>query len=96
LNILHLTEYGVKAKVNNLRSRSELIVTDGRETLINKLSDSRFKQWRLDFAVTLIFLIDIQHCRLGRRFTKVGGRDLNPPLGGDITARLAASSDVAI
>jgi hypothetical protein len=31
LNILHLGGYGVKVKVNNLKLRSELAITDGRE-----------------------------------------------------------------
>ena len=45
LNPLHLTGYGVKIKVKNLRSRSDLHVTDGRD---NFRQDNRRIRFGLD------------------------------------------------
>ena len=44
---LHLTGYGVKVKVNNLHSRSELSVTDGREDFKTEPSTHSFRPRRV-------------------------------------------------
>src|SRR5438128_2484050 len=43
MNPLHLSGYGVKIRLKNLRSRSELVATDGRESLRQEPSTYSFR-----------------------------------------------------
>jgi len=47
LNPLHLTGYGVKVKTNNLKTRSELQITDGREDLKTEQTTYQFRPRRI-------------------------------------------------
>jgi CRISPR-associated protein Cas1 len=53
LNPLHLSGYGVKIKVRNLRSRSELEVTDGRED-DKKYQTTSFRPRRFPYSSIII------------------------------------------
>jgi len=54
MNILHLTGYGVKVKVKNLRSRSELTVTDGRENYRSKPATYTFRPRKIPYDTIII------------------------------------------
>jgi len=53
LNPLHLSGYGVKIRVENLKSRSELEVTDGREDT-KQFSTLRFRPRRFPYSSIII------------------------------------------
>ena len=54
MNPLHLTGYGVKVKVNSLKSNSELFVTDGRDDYKNAPSSYMFKPRRISYDSIII------------------------------------------
>lgn len=54
LNVLHLTGYGVKIKVSNLRSRSQLTITDGRENYRNKPATYTFRPRKNPYDTIII------------------------------------------
>lgn len=54
MNLLHLTGYGVKVKVNNLKSHSELQVTDGREDLKTEPLKYTFRPRRIPYDSIII------------------------------------------
>jgi CRISPR-associated protein Cas1 len=54
MNPLHLHGYGVKIKVKNLRSRSDLTVTDGRDGLREELSEYTFRPRRIPYDSIIV------------------------------------------
>ena len=54
MNPLHLSGYGVKIKVENLRSRSDLHVTDGREDFRQEQSTYTFRPRRIPYDSIII------------------------------------------
>jgi len=54
LNPLHLSGYGVKIKVQNLRSRSDLDVTDGRDGFDKKPESYSFRPRRIPYDSIII------------------------------------------
>jgi len=54
MNILHLTGYGVKIKVSNMRSRSQLTITDGRENYRNKPATYTFRPRKNPYDTIII------------------------------------------
>ena len=52
MNPLHLSGYGVKIRVENLKSRSELEITDGREE--QRIFDNRFRPRRFPYSSIII------------------------------------------
>jgi CRISPR-associated protein Cas1 len=54
LNILQLTGYGVKVKVKNLKSRSELQITDGRDTYKDKQETFSFPPRKIPYNSLII------------------------------------------
>ena len=54
MNSLHLTGYGVKVKTNNLKSRSELAITDGREDLKTETATHSFRPRRIPYDSIII------------------------------------------
>lgn len=51
---MHLTGYGVKAKVRNLRSRSELVISDGRENYRTKPPTYKFRPRKMPYDTVII------------------------------------------
>jgi len=54
MNPLHLSGYGVKIKVKNLRSRSDLHVTDGRDNFRGEPSTYTFRPRRIQYDSIII------------------------------------------
>jgi len=54
MNPLHLSGYGVKIKVQNLRSRSDLDVTDGRDGFEKKTESFSFRPRRIQYDSIVI------------------------------------------
>jgi len=54
MNPLHLSGYGVKIKVTNLRSRSDLHVTDGREDFRQEQSTYTFRPRRISYDSIIV------------------------------------------
>lgn len=54
MNTLHLAGYGVKLKVENLHSRSELIIADGRENYRSKPETYSFRPRKIPYDTIII------------------------------------------
>jgi hypothetical protein len=54
MNILHLSGYGVKIKVSNIRTRSELCVTDGREDFKHEGTVHSFRPRRIPYDTIIV------------------------------------------
>ena len=54
MNPLHLSGYGMKIKVTNLRSRSDLTVTDGRDRFCDEPSTYTFRPRRIPYDSIII------------------------------------------
>ena len=54
MNPLHLSGYGVKIKVRNMRSRSDLLVADGHEGFCKEPSSYSFRPRRIPYDSIII------------------------------------------
>ncbi len=54
INLLHLTGYGVKVKVNNLKYSSELEVTGGRDSYRNQSTTQTFRPRKIPYDTIII------------------------------------------
>ena len=54
MNLLHLSGYGIKIKTNNLKKRSELIITNGRDKYTTKQEIHNFSPRKFPYDLILI------------------------------------------
>ena len=54
MRILHLNGYGIKVKTNNLKKRSELVITNGREKFTNKQEMHKFPPRKFSYDTIII------------------------------------------